>query len=1190
MSQASRMNTTSTETKATGSPATQTSEPFFRFVDWSAFWTATILSLIVYGLTLAPTVTLEDSGELAVGSDHLGVPHPPGYPIWTIITWIFTKIFFFVSFRGQPNPAWGAGFASAVFGALASGFTAILLCRSGRDILRNMRRTTALIGERAEGMICWCSGVAASLVLAFSPVVWSQAVIVEVYSLNAFFLVVIMFVSYVWMRKPDEPIRGVTWLILSIALTCLVVMGSRLILHLGRFQDFGEVGIHYLAGYATLLAMTGILAWLWRRHPAHRLLYLISLTFGLGLTNYQVLLLFLVSLAVVVLVRDIKLFRDFVIAGIPYVVFYVMASKGMIQSLVGPDQRVTYMGIIHPTHALTYFYILANFAWLAFLYYRLPSGKQVAPAILGLQLGLAVYAFMPMASEMNPPINWGYPRTWEGFVHAITRGQYEKIVPTDIFSAQFVRQIGEYASDLRAKFTLPVAILGILPFTAWSVRIGERRYKAIYVAIILAFLAVAFITIEEVLVPTGTEIAILSRLYRLLILGAVIIMTIGGAALLIEELEELIRKAAGRIACTFSEQLTVGGILLGGIGIVLYIAGKMLGVMINPELALNAGEKMGILVAILLPGVLCGLVYHLMRGNGALVVEIDQHDRKWILATLSGFMVMSVIMIALSNPKGDIQDAFIQRVKFIPSHTLFAFWIGYGLLLALSVVDTLFRGNKVIIWAGVIFATIALPAWPILQNAYNKELIRTDGGAEQNGHDYGWQFGNYQLRGCEGIQEEISEDEEPLPDPVFPPEMGPSAVFFGGTDPGRFVPTYMIYSADVRPDVYLITQNALADGTYMSVMRDLYGDSIWIPSVVDGNGAFQRYVEDVRTGKMPASADIKIEGGRVSVQGVGGVMLINGILAQMIFDHNKAHHDFYVEESYVIQWMYPHLTPHGLIMKINTNPLVSLPQENVTQDMDFWDWYTQRLTGDPKFMRDVCARKSFSKLRSAIAGVYVVRGMFGEAETAFLEAIRLYPLSPEANFRLADLYLRWNRPNDAIALMESFCRQDPGNDRAFGFVKELKDRNDMSARRRELEGLLASGKGNVGVALELADLYRKLGMSEQFQQLSRSLIAQKSMPPQMFMRLAQMAAEDRKPELMEQALQAYTEVVPADMRGWIDLAAIQFALGRIDNGFTSLRQGVKVGGDTALTALREDPRFQPVRHLPAFQQLLAPLF
>ena len=40
---------------------------------------------------------------------------------------------------------------------------------------------------------------------------------------------------------------------------------------------------------------------------------------------------------------------------------------------------------------------------------------------------------------------------------------------------------------------------------------------------------------------------------------------------------------------------------------------------------------------------------------------------------------------------------------------------------------------------------------------------------------------------------------------------------------------------------------------------------------------------------------------RVQVSGAAGVMEINGILAQMIFEHNNYHHDFYVEESYVME-------------------------------------------------------------------------------------------------------------------------------------------------------------------------------------------------------------------------------------------------------------------------------------------------
>ena len=114
-----------------------------------------------------------------------------------------------------------------------------------------------------------------------------------------------------------------------------------------------------------------------------------------------------------------------------------------------------------------------------------------------------------------------------------------------------------------------------------------------------------------------------------------------------------------------------------------------------------------------------------------------------------------------------------------------------------------------------------------------------------------------------------------------------NAIFFGGTDPGRFVPTYMIYSAKVRPDIYLITQNALADNTYMNVMRDLYGEQIWIPTGKDSSNAFSQYINDVKAGKISAGADVTTENGKVQIQGVAGVMQINALLCKQIFENNK---------------------------------------------------------------------------------------------------------------------------------------------------------------------------------------------------------------------------------------------------------------------------------------------------------------
>jgi hypothetical protein len=61
-----------------GPPEPVTVPPLFRRIDWFTFGITTLLVLIGYWITLAPDLTLEDSGELAVASMYAGVPHPPG--------------------------------------------------------------------------------------------------------------------------------------------------------------------------------------------------------------------------------------------------------------------------------------------------------------------------------------------------------------------------------------------------------------------------------------------------------------------------------------------------------------------------------------------------------------------------------------------------------------------------------------------------------------------------------------------------------------------------------------------------------------------------------------------------------------------------------------------------------------------------------------------------------------------------------------------------------------------------------------------------------------------------------------------------------------------------------------------------------------------------------------------------------
>ena len=122
---------------------------------------AFVAPLVVYLMTLCRTVTAEDSGELAAAAVTLGVPHPPGYPLWVLLGHLS-------SYLPAASPVHAVGYLSAFMGA-ATCWLVHLTCREA-----GLQPSTSLLG---------------SLLLAFSSTFWSQATVVEVYTLNSALLV-----------------------------------------------------------------------------------------------------------------------------------------------------------------------------------------------------------------------------------------------------------------------------------------------------------------------------------------------------------------------------------------------------------------------------------------------------------------------------------------------------------------------------------------------------------------------------------------------------------------------------------------------------------------------------------------------------------------------------------------------------------------------------------------------------------------------------------------------------------------------------------------------------------------------------------------------------------------------------------------------------------------------------------------
>jgi hypothetical protein len=309
----------------------------------------------------------------------------------------------------------------------------------------------------------------------------------------------------------------------------------------------------------------------------------------------------------------------------------------------------------------------------------------------------------------------------------------------------------------------------------------------------------------------------------------------------------------------------------------------------------------------------------------------------------------------------------------------------------------------------------------------------------------------------------------------------PGSIYFGGTDPGRFLVTALCKSQVNADPFFVLTQNALADGGYLAYLRGMYGDKIYIPTDTDSQQSFADYTADAQRRsqqhKLQPGESFKMVNGKAQISSQVSVMNINGLIAKVIFDKNS-NHEFYIEESFPLDWMYPHLEPHGLIMKINRQPLSELPDDIVSRDRDYWTKYLTPMiggwlndgtpvsnvaafaekvylrhdlsgfTGDPRFVQNDFAYKSFSKLRSSIAGIYMWRldqaageeekdRMAIAADFAFRQAWALCPTSPEVVFRYINFLMKQKRPSDALLVASTCLKLDPKNAQIKNLVSQL---------------------------------------------------------------------------------------------------------------------------------------------------------
>jgi hypothetical protein len=271
----------------------------------------------------------------------------------------------------------------------------------------------------------------------------------------------------------------------------------------------------------------------------------------------------------------------------------------------------------------------------------------------------------------------------------------------------------------------------------------------------------------------------------------------------------------------------------------------------------------------------------------------------------------------------------------------------------------------------------------------------------------------------------------------------PGMVYVGGTDPGRGIPTLLNETSEGERHI-VITQNGLADATYLQYVNFLYGDQLASLTSDESQRAFSDYLADaqkrlqhdqqfpdepkqVRPGEDIQFIDGSSPGDakRVQVSGQVAVMAINERLLQAIMDKNPDL-SFALEESFPLRSTYATAIPLGPIMELRAQDgQNAFTPEIAAQALDYWQTMTQEIVSDPEAPAGSDPRKTYSHMAWSEANLLADHNFTDQAEQAYRLAMQLEPSNPEAANALSELLAKHGRIDEARQLVEQFQRSYP---------------------------------------------------------------------------------------------------------------------------------------------------------------------
>ncbi|NTV20114.1 MAG: DUF2723 domain-containing protein [Chlorobium limicola] len=193
---------------------------------------------LLYLRTMAPTLSFWDCGEFIATAYTLGVPHPPGAPLFLLLGRVFSMIPLFSDIGARVN----------LISTLASSATVMLTYLIALRFIIMYRKSDPESWSPGDRVSACGSALVAALALAFSDSFWFNAVETEVYALSSFFTAMVLWLMLRWHEDYPNPGHE-RWLMLM-----MYMVGLSIGVHLlSLLAVFAAAMIYYFRKYEVTL-------------------------------------------------------------------------------------------------------------------------------------------------------------------------------------------------------------------------------------------------------------------------------------------------------------------------------------------------------------------------------------------------------------------------------------------------------------------------------------------------------------------------------------------------------------------------------------------------------------------------------------------------------------------------------------------------------------------------------------------------------------------------------------------------------------------------------------------------------------------------------------------------------------------------------------------------------------------------